>query len=284
MAVKHLGQIFFRTIEGRSSDKGTCDGFRFFLACLILNLCYYPLFLAWTFLALPLAPAAYLACRPFSSKSPASLVRLMIWIYGRGWLYIISIFIPVAKETGAREDYKQPCILVGNHQSITDLYCVAAFPHHNVAFVVRSWPFKIPCFGPYMRRGEYINTDKLNSQEIFERAKSLFSEGTSVMFFPEGTRSRDGSLGRFHSGAFRLSLLTGIPIAPLCFLGSGVLLPRGSLWLRPASLTIKMLAPVYPETFSGQDLGHIAMRKRVKRLMAEEIERARRDSKGPRST
>jgi 1-acyl-sn-glycerol-3-phosphate acyltransferase len=92
--------------------------------------------------------------------------------------------------------------------------------------------------------------------------------GLSIMVFPEGHRSRDGRMGRFYSGAFKLACHNRIPVVPICIRGSDRLLPPGRRWLAPARIRVTCLDPVDPDDFTG-DLRHIALRKHVKTLMED---------------
>jgi 1-acyl-sn-glycerol-3-phosphate acyltransferase len=233
------------------------------------NLVHYGGLALLTLITIVLSPPLYLILRRLGGATSGQAVRRIIWVYGRAWTWLLRLVVPVRISTGDAADYPAPCIIVANHQSFFDAFCMGALPIYDLVFVVRSWPFRIPFYGPYMRRGEYLNSEHLSCDEFLDQAVQRLNNGISVIIFPEGTRSPDGQLGRFYSGAFKLSLQTGVPVIPVCLRGMGDFLPRGGVWLRKASITIKKMVPVFPADFKAAGPGaHLTMRKHVKALLA----------------
>ncbi len=177
--------------------------------------------------------------------------RLVIWLYGYAWTKLLSLIVPVTIR-GITKNLPSPCIITPNHQSFFDPYCIGAWGHYNIIFVVNNWPFSIPLYGPCMRKAGYLNAEKMHGATLLENAKKRLEQGVSIIIFPEGTRSPNGQLQRFHPGAFKLAMETGVPIVPLCIQGLGHFLPKGKWLLRSGPVTITALAPVYP-----QDIPHI---------------------------
>jgi 1-acyl-sn-glycerol-3-phosphate acyltransferase len=112
----------------------------------------------------------------------------------------------------------------------------------------------------------------MSSEDIFARARGLLGSGASIVIYPEGTRSPDGSLQRFHAGAFHLALATQTPILPLCIDGTGRFLKKGSLLLRPVPITVKLLQPLAPEHFArcGAE-APLVLRRTVKLRISEAL-------------
>ena len=173
-------------------------------------------------------------------------VRRLIWFYGRAWTKLLATFVPLRVEN-CDSPLPRPCIVVPNHQSFFDTYCFGFTPSWDVVFAVRAWPFKMPFYGGYMRHAGYLNTESGSAVEILEESRAVLARGTSIAIFSEGTRSRDGKMGRFHGGAFHLAAETGAPVVPLCIEGTGRFLRKGSFLLRPASIAVRVLDPIYPE-------------------------------------
>lgn len=236
------------------------------------NVVYYSALVLLTLITIVLSPPFHLILHRFCKLTSGQSVRRIIWLYGRAWTWLLRLLTPVRISTGTAADYPEPCIIVANHQSFFDAFCMGALPMYDLVFVVRSWPFRIPFYGPYMRRGEYLNSEHLSCDDFLEQAAARLRAGISVIIFPEGTRSPDGALGRFYSGAFKLSLETGVPVVPLCLRGLGDFLPKGQIRVRKASITIKKMAPVYPSAFTAFGPGaHIAMRKHVKAVLGNAL-------------
>jgi 1-acyl-sn-glycerol-3-phosphate acyltransferase len=197
---------------------------------------------------------------------PGKIVRHFIWLYGRVWLWIVSPFVRL-KVVGT--DYArlaQPCIYVANHLSFFDVFFLSALPVFDVVVCLRSWPFKLPWYAPFMRCAQYVDVERLPWDEIVRKIDQIAKAGRSVLLFPQGHRSRDGRLGRFYSGAFKLAVQLRLPIVPICIQGTDQMLPPGRRWMAPADVRLECLKPIDSTAFSG-DLGHIEFRKHVKELM-----------------
>ncbi|MDR0828118.1 MAG: 1-acyl-sn-glycerol-3-phosphate acyltransferase [Desulfovibrio sp.] len=202
-------------------------------------------------------------------------MRQLVWYYGRAWTKLLAFFVPVKLENCAMP-LPKPCIITPNHQSFFDTYCFAFMPERDVVFAVRAWPFLIPFYGPYMRLAGYLNTESGNAEELLCQSKEILNNGACIGVFPEGTRSPNGKMSRFHSGAFHLAALTGVPIVPVCMEGTGVFLHRNGFLLRPARIAVKVLDPVYPRDFadSGDEVP-LLLRKTVKARLQKALDELR---------
>ena len=147
---------------------------------------------------------------------------------------------------------------------------MGALPFSDVIFAIRSWPFKIFWYAPFMHLARYLDVEKLRWDQTLEASEEVLTKGSSMLFFPEAHRTRNGELGRFFSGAFKVSVHTGTKIVPLCIIGTDDMFPPGRWWFKPAFVHLKALTPVDPSLFPGES-GHMEMRKHIKQLMAEEI-------------
>lgn len=252
------------------------------LISVLMNVTVYPALALMTILAILFFPPAFLVARITTRLKAGRIVRLFIWLYGRGWLTIAAPFVHVRCE-GLKENITgSPSILVVNHLSFFDTYFMGALPFSNVVFAIRSWPFKMFWYRPFMHLAEYLDVERLGWKRTLERSQKIFSEGGSVLFFPEAHRSRDGRLGRFYSGAFRLAKETGVGLIPVCITGTDQLLPPGGRMLHPANIRIRALQRVEPEAFPGE-VGHGDMRRFVKDTMAGHIAQMHKTEKGARS-
>ncbi len=128
-----------------------------------------------------------------------------------------------------------------------------------------------------MRLARYLDVEADGFDVSAEQAQAITAAGGSILFFPEGHRSRDGELQRFYSGAFLLALKLDLPLVPLCITGTDTLLPPGTFRMRPAKVRMQALPPVNPADFSGDD-AHILMRKQVKKMMVQKIKEMRAGS------
>ena len=197
-------------------------------------------------------------------------MRHFIWIYGRAWLCLMFPFVRFKREHLKEHVNDSACILVINHFSFFDTYCMALLPISNIAFTIRAWPFRMPWYSPFMKLAGYLDLETIGWDGAFREGSCLLKRGVSVLFFPEGHRSRDGNVQRFYSGPFKLSVATGIPIVPLCITGTEKLLPPKRWWLFPSTVKLKALPPVSPALFTGE-MAHVELRKHVKDLITKNV-------------
>jgi 1-acyl-sn-glycerol-3-phosphate acyltransferase len=232
----------------------------------VMNVWVPVLMLVETLAALTISPLLLVLWLPVTRWPLAKIMRHFIWLYGRVWLWIVAPFVRL-KVVGA--DYTQrtqPCIYVANHLSFFDIFFLSAMPVFDVVVCLRSWPFRLAWYAPFMRLAEYVDVERLPWEQIVPRIERIIGRGRSVLFFPQGHRSRDGRLGRFYSGAFRLAVQLHLPIVPVCIQGTDRMLPPGRRWMAPAEVRLECLPPIDPAAFPG-DLGHIKLCKHVKKLM-----------------
>jgi len=221
----------------------------------------------WTALGICLFPMGFALWKAVTRWSNDRIMRHFVWIYGRGWLLIMSPFVRFRTQGLEGLGAAEPAVLVVNHRSYFDTYCMGLLPVFDVTFAVRAWPFRIPWYRWFMLLAGYINVEASEWDEIRAQGRRLLASRSHLLFFPEGHRSRDGRLGRFYSGAFRLASELGVKVIPLCISGTEELLPPGRLSLRPARVTLRALPAVDPEAFQGPD-GHRRLCREVKGQIA----------------
>ncbi|MDD2733073.1 MAG: lysophospholipid acyltransferase family protein [Desulfuromonadaceae bacterium] len=200
-------------------------------------------------------------------------MRHLISIHGYGLIIIVSPFVGFQKERLA--EIKRPCILVVNHLSFFDSYFLAALPFHDGIFAVGAWPFKMYWYTLFMRLASYLDVETGNWDEVKRTCTATFAKQGTVLFFPEGHRSRTGKLQPFYSGAFRLAQETGVPIVPLCITGTDTMLPPGHSFLHPARVRLRALDPVDPSEYLGRK-GLDQLRREVQKRMSLELEEMQR--------
>lgn len=232
---------------------------------ILLNIYLWPAFAVTTLLGLLLLPGILFVDLIFRGRTLRSSIRCAIRFYGWLLVTVVPFFGPV------RVVYKNPqlplpAIFVANHNSAVDPYLFGAIPVEN-GFLT-SWPFNIPLYNIFMHLAGYVNADK-GWEELLVKGEALLKQGSSLTIWPEGHRSRDGQLGRFRRGAFRLAVETGRPVVPVCIIGSGKILPPGSRLLNPGRITLLVLDPVYPERGDDTQELAIAMKNRVRDIIED---------------
>lgn len=216
----------------------------------------------------------------FQKVSNSSRVRK--WARTANWLYgvvtssIISLFIPIlCVNTNAAKDIG-PCIIVCNHQSILDLFLLGSQGNTQVCPVTKLWPFRLLFpFAPAMLAAGYINAEGRSPEAIASDCQERIKEGAALVFYPEGKRSRDGKLGKFHVGAFILALQKNLPIVPMIIKGSGKAIPPGSFEVHNTKVEVEMLNPVFPteyERFRSDPIPHRALMKHIRDIFIAKLE------------
>ena len=251
-------------------DSNCVDRLPGFGLTFLMNLTVIPLLISWTGLGIILFPLLFVALKLTTPWDREKITRQLIWIYARIALVLMVPFVQFKADGLKLNEIQPPCILVGNHFSFFDLYSLALLPFGDISVMVRDWPFKMFWYGPFMHLAGYVNVENAPWQVISESAARILSKGGAVLVFPEGHRSRNGQLQRFHSGAFRLAVETGVKIVPLCIAGTRELWPPGRWWLKPARVKVRALQSVDPAEFSGTS-AHRAIQKVVKSWIADNL-------------
>jgi 1-acyl-sn-glycerol-3-phosphate acyltransferase len=138
-------------------------------------------------------------------------------------------------------------ILAANHQSLVDIPLFLAALPREVRFLAKRELGRIPLFGYAMRSAGNLFIDREDPRDavhLVREATDRIDRGQMVVIFPEGTRSRDGSIGDFKPGAFYLARKKGVPLLPVLLEGTRRALPRGSILFRQADLVVRILPPL----------------------------------------
>jgi len=159
-------------------------------------------------------------------------------------------------EGKGRIDGNAAYVMVSNHQSLVDILVLfRLFVHFK--WVSKSENFRIPFVGWNMSLNRYIRIDRgriRGNLSMMRGAESALQLGSSVMVFPEGTRSPDGNLGEFKPGAFELALRSGHPVLPIALHGTAAALPKRGFILRgKQKIRIHILEPISPPWTPGTD-------------------------------
>jgi 1-acyl-sn-glycerol-3-phosphate acyltransferase len=191
----------------------------------------------------------------------SSLINQKIGSYWGGvvWSRLNAFLTPMAVRVKGKENIKngQSYVIVANHQSYFDIFLIYGWMGIDIKWVMKKELAKIPGIGFGSKKVGHIFLDRSNSRvalETLNEAKKKLVNGTSVVIFPEGTRSRTGEVAAFKKGAFKLALDLRLPILPVTILGTRNILPTGTIDLRPGKVSLVIHAPVNIENYSGDTL------------------------------
>jgi len=176
-------------------------------------------------------------------------------------------------------------VIVANHQSLLDILVMfRIFAHFK--WVSKIENFRVPFIGWNMTMNRYIKLRRGNKASVIQMMRACeetLAQGNSIMMFPEGTRSPDGRLRSFKTGAFQLAKSSGRPILPIVLRGTANALPKRGFVLRGRhEIRIRVLDEVPHDSFADQDVAFLTerMRERFARELGEAATRpARRAEK-----
>ena len=166
-------------------------------------------------------------------------------------------------------------IFAGNHASGFDILLAFAGLPYWIVSVAKIELKSIIILGWVMSTAGHIFVDRGRSERAFkslEKAKSsLIKMPRSVLLFPEGTRTRDGSLGQFKRGGLLISVDTGIPIVPVAFKGTFEMLEKGSWSMKNHLVEMRVGKPISPDSYSNETRGKLAndVKTKVQELLSK---------------
>ena len=192
---------------------------------------------------------------------------------------LIYVMINVKKKiiNTSGEDFKTPAIIIANHQSSLDIVpLIMLYPKLIMFTNNRIW--NSPLFGKVIRQADYFPAEQVetNIDRVAERVKN----GYSVIIFPEGTRSEDGTIKRFHKGAFFLAEKLNLDILPIMIHGTDYTLTKQDKLLKDGQLTLKILPRIKPgDTQFGN--GYAERTKITSRYFREEFNKLKEEIEQP---
>jgi 1-acyl-sn-glycerol-3-phosphate acyltransferase len=181
--------------------------------------------------------------------SPLDRSGKFLHYIGKFWsrINIYLAFCRVSVKGMENLDRRRTYVVLSNHQSLFDVWVLIAYLPLQLRWVIKNEIRKMPVFGYALERMGHIYVDRDRGSSVvqgIEKAAKKVKEGTSVVFFPEGTRSEDGRLGKFRRGGFVLAQKTGYPILPVTINGSRFVLPKNTLDLMPGKIEIHIKPPI----------------------------------------
>lgn len=196
----------------------------------------------------------------------------------RWWARLImtTSLIPVTVE--GRENFRKDTsyVFVANHQGAYDIFLICGYLGAEIRWMLKRALEKIPFLGIGCRHAGYIYVDKGNPGAVrstYRRAEKALQGGASLMVFPEGSRTRNGFMGKFKKGAFALADELQLPIVPITIDGSYDILPctndGGFIQRHPLTMTIHK--PIFPQSSGEENIER--MMEESYRVISESLKR-----------
>ena len=149
-------------------------------------------------------------------------------------------------ETG--ETFEKPAVIVSNHQAHLDLMAIMMLAP-NLIILTKNWVWHNPFYGLIIRYADFFPVSE--TEEMTENIAGMVKKGYSVMIFPEGTRSADCRILRFHRGAFYLAEQLGLDIIPVFIKGFGDVLPKKGFSLHPGNMSVEVMPRISRDDCGG---------------------------------
>lgn len=172
-----------------------------------------------------------------------------------------------------RVDWTRPHVVVANHQSMMDICVLFRAIPVPLQFLLKQELSRLPLVGAYAKAMGMIFVERSSAREATRRmreAAQLVKAGATLCVFPEGTRSHDGEVLPFKSGAFQIALDSGADVVPVAIEGSGKVLSLGGLFrVRPGTITVTIGAPLRTVEIADRQLLAAQARESVVALKRE---------------
>lgn len=155
-------------------------------------------------------------------------------------------------------------VFVANHQGAYDIFSIYGYLGHPFKWMMRKGITNIPLVGTACRAAGHIMVDTKSAgglRQTIEDAEKKLGYGMSLVVFPEGRRTSDGTMAPFKPGAFRLALEFGLPVVPITIDGSYRVMPRSTFNVTPGTITLTLHKPIMPES-DGHDYERVSSRAR----------------------
>lgn len=194
--------------------------------------------------------------------------RIASKVGGEYWARVLLWMTPVRIRTTGRHhvDPRQSYVIISNHQSQYDILVLYGYLGIDFRWVMKQELRRIPGLGIGCEKIGHIFIDRSNHEAAIasiNAAKERLTDGTSILFFPEGTRRSEETLGEFKKGAFRIAIDMGLPILPVTIDGTDRILPPRSWDLRPGVVTVTFHEPLTDPRHGVTDLDELISRSRA---------------------
>jgi 1-acyl-sn-glycerol-3-phosphate acyltransferase len=202
---------------------------------------------------------------PYAERA-ARLVRF--WAKGNLWACRVKVRTHGMEQLDPQKAY----LFMSNHQSQFDILALmAVLDAFQLRWVAKQELRKVPVLGLCMQRTHQILVDRESRTQAvatIRRVRELLNAGISVLFFPEGTRSKDGHLLPFKPGGFAVAVETGVPVVPVTVNGSRAIMPSGDWKMRSGEIEIFFSEPIVLDPQVNKKTAREELRVKVREVIA----------------
>ena len=217
--------------------------------------------LFWLYLAVSLmvfwfaVVPVWLVLLPFDRRRRFS--HRYAWVWANHYV-ALSPYWRIHVEGRERIADDRAYVMVANHQSFGDIFVLYQL-RKQFKWVAKDSVFWVPFLGWMMWMADYVpirRGDAPSRRRMLERCLRHLRRGSSVLMFPEGTRSKDGQIREFRRGAFAMAAAAGVPVVPIVIDGTLHALPQGT-WVFQQDgvldIRVRVLEPVHPDSVGGDE-------------------------------
>jgi len=200
----------------------------FFLACIVVTI----------------AGIILTGLRPFGVARSKYLFH---YILSKGTLSVMYVMANLKKRVMnfGEEDFKTPAVYIANHASFLDILLTTML-HPRLILLTNHWVWRSPVFGKIVRMAEYYPVANGAADSIASLQK-IVAQGYGIIVFPEGTRSYDDTIHRFHKGAFYIAGQLDLDVVPVVLHGTHYTLQKGDWLLKDGTTTVKIFPHIKKE-------------------------------------
>ena len=156
-------------------------------------------------------------------------------------------------------------LFVANHQSNFDIPILIGFIPRDKGFIAKLELLKVPAFSRWMRYIGCVFIDRNDARQSLSamaQAVERLKDGHSLVVFPEGTRSKDGTVGQFKPGSLKLAMKARVPIVPVTISGSLNIMPKGRSVIKFATVEVIVSPPLILDELPEMDSNDITKKVR----------------------
>ena len=173
-------------------------------------------------------------------------------IRAAGWMAGVRVSV----EGHEKIDPARTCVFLSNHRGNFDGPVLLHVLGRDLRALIKKEMMRLPILSLILRVMEFVPLERANPKQSragIEHAASLIRGGKSFFAFPEGTRSRDGSLGKFKKGSFLMAIQAEVPVVPITIMNSAAIQPPGSYGIRPGIIRVVIHDPIETRGMTFED-------------------------------
>lgn len=171
------------------------------------------------------------------------------------------------------EQFEKPSVIICNHQSHLDLMAIMMLTP-NLIILTKKWVWRNPFYGIVIRYADFLPICK--TEEMVQEMANLVNKGYSIMVFPEGTRSEDCHIRRFHKGAFYVAEMLNLDIVPVYIDGFGKVLPKKSFLLHSGHMKVEIMPRIHRSELLN-NCGYRELAKKMHKIYVKKKHEEMRD-------